>query len=124
MDGTVLDLSLHGCRLSSNTPVNTGMVFTLRIEVPGCEEPIQIERAEVRWVRGQEFGLSFYAFTTKASEHLVEVIQQLQRQTNEVAVSPPLKFIYLSLGHTTPRAPYRTLFRGECSDGSPENDGI
>jgi hypothetical protein len=78
MNGTVLDLSLHGCRIGSTTPVNPGMVFSLRIEVPGCEQPIQIERAEVRWVKAMEFGLSFYAFTTNAYERLVAVIQQLQ----------------------------------------------
>ncbi len=77
-DGTVLDLSLLGCRIGSTTPVYPGMVFTLHMEVPGSEEPIQIERAEVRWVRGDEFGLSFLAFTTKAYECLVEIIQQLQ----------------------------------------------
>jgi hypothetical protein len=77
MNGTVLDLSLFGCRIRSTTPVNPGRVLTLRIEVPGCTEPIEIERADVRWVRGREFGLSFLAFTTKAYECLIEVIQQL-----------------------------------------------
>jgi hypothetical protein len=89
VDGTVVELSLFGCRISSITPINTGMVFTLRIEVPGCEEPIQIEHAEVRWVKGIEFGLSFYSFTTNAYEFLTEVIQRLRLQTNEVAVSSP-----------------------------------
>jgi len=77
MNGTVLDLSLFGCRIRSTTPVNPGAMFTLRIEVPGCMTPIEIERADVRWVRGQEFGLSFLAFTTKACECLIEVIRQL-----------------------------------------------
>lgn len=77
MNGTVLDLSLFGCRIRSTTPVNPGSEFTLRIEVPGCQKPIEIERANVRWVRGQECGLSFLAFTTKAYECLIGVIQQL-----------------------------------------------
>lgn len=89
IDGTVLDLSLFGCRIRSTTPVKTGMVFTLRIEVPGGEEPIRIERAEVRWVRGIECGLSFYAFTNSAYELLAKAIQRLRHQTNEVAVTPP-----------------------------------
>jgi hypothetical protein len=89
VDGTVVELSLFGCRISSIRPVNTGMVLTLCIEVPGCEEPIQIRHAEVRWVRGIEFGLSFYSFTTNAYELLAEAIQRLRHQTNEVAISSP-----------------------------------
>ena len=89
IDGTVLDLSLFGCRISSPTPINTGMAFTLRLEVPGCEKPIQIERAEVRWVRGIECGISFYSFTTNAYELLREAIQRLRHQTNQVALSSP-----------------------------------
>lgn len=76
-NGTIIDLSLFGCRISSDMPVNPGSVFTLRMDVPGYEEPIEIERADVRWVRGREFGLSFLALTTKAYECLIQVIQQL-----------------------------------------------
>jgi PilZ domain len=77
MNGTVLDLSLFGCRISTNTPVSPGTAFTLRIDVPGCEEPIQIARADVQWVRGQEFGLSFLAITANAYERLAELLQQI-----------------------------------------------
>ncbi len=90
--GMVVDMSLHGCRLSSTAPVTAGMVFTLRLEVPGCEEPIQIERAEVRWVRGMEFGLSFLAFTTKAYDRLVDAIHQFRHQSNESALPQPSCF--------------------------------
>ena len=86
ISGTVLDLSLHGCRITSTAPVCPGMVFKLHLEVPGCEEQILIARAEVRWVRGEQCGLSFFTYTMEAYDRLLDTIQRFRPETNEEAL--------------------------------------
>lgn len=76
--GLMMDLSLHGCRIRSTSPVFIGMPLRLLIEVPEKESPICVERAAVRWVRGQQFGLEFVTFATPEYERLSRVVQALE----------------------------------------------
>lgn len=76
--GMVVDISPHGCRIRSTSPVFIGMPLRLLIEVPEEESPICVERAAVRWVRGQQFGLEFVTFATPEYERLARVVQALQ----------------------------------------------
>ncbi len=76
--GTVMDISPHGCRIRSTSPVSIGMPLRLLIEVPEETSPICVEQAVVRWVRGQQFGLEFVTFATSEHERLSRVVQALE----------------------------------------------
>lgn len=58
-EGMLTDLSLSGGAVKGNEPVSVGMRLRLRILAPGDSEPLLLDRAIVRWVKGLEFGIEF-----------------------------------------------------------------
>ena len=77
-EGTLLDLSIRGCRVDSETNVQPGINLELRIHVPEHEPPIQVQLASVRWARTQEFGLEFTSIETDQRERLRQVVRDLE----------------------------------------------
>ncbi|WP_413936783.1 hypothetical protein [Nitrospira sp. BLG_1] len=56
-DGTVLDLTSRGWRITGSIAVVAGMQLTLRVSVPGRSTPLCIHRAIVLWVKEHEFAI-------------------------------------------------------------------
>ena len=54
--GTVLNLSRNGFRVLGDHPVVPGMELVVRLSLPDKDEPVEIQRVVVRWVRGLLFG--------------------------------------------------------------------
>lgn len=77
-EGTLIDLSIRGCRVDSETKVQPGTNLELRIHVPDHEPPIKVELASVRWARGREFGLEFNSMDTDQRERLRQVVRDLE----------------------------------------------
>ncbi|RQW76852.1 MAG: hypothetical protein EHM14_15700 [Methanothrix sp.] len=75
--GTMLDLSLGGCRIESPVTVEPGVSLELRIYAPDIEWPLMIEAASVQWVSGQIFGLAFFQIRDTEHQRLEQVIRDL-----------------------------------------------
>lgn len=73
-EGIIKDLSLSGSHITGNAPVSVGMVLALQIVVPGDSEPLLIDRATVKWVRGAEFGMDFNTPQQKVAERIAQII--------------------------------------------------
>ena len=56
-EGTVLDLTARGWRVTGSVPVVPGMQLTLKVSVPDRSTPLYIHRAIVLWVKEQEFAI-------------------------------------------------------------------
>lgn len=56
-EGTVLDLTTRGWRVTGSIPVVAGMQLTLRVSVPDRSTPLCIHRAIVLWVKDHEFAI-------------------------------------------------------------------
>lgn len=65
--GIAWNLSLNGWRIDGTHPVEPGTVVTLCVFLPGQHPTVFIDRAIVRWSRGQEFGIEVNSI--KADEH-------------------------------------------------------
>jgi hypothetical protein len=76
-EGIIKDLSLSGSYMTGNAPVSVGMALALQIFVPGDPEPLLIDRAIVRWVKGSEFGADFDTPLPKVAERITKVISTL-----------------------------------------------
>ena len=76
-NGTILDLSLWGCRVETPTPVHPSLSMEVRIHVPDLEWPLMIDGATVQWVRGQTFGLGFLRLREPERERLRQLIERL-----------------------------------------------
>ena len=78
--GTVVDLSLGGCRIKTPSTMSAGIHLVLRLDVPGEDDPIRVERAAVRWSRGDEFGVYFVTMSVRHHERLKHILQSLEKQ--------------------------------------------
>jgi hypothetical protein len=58
-DGWLMDLSLLGCRIKGVPPSSCGTRLRLQLWLPDESQPVKIQQAEVRWVKGDQFGVSF-----------------------------------------------------------------
>ena len=76
-EGIIKDLSLSGSYMTGNAPVSVGMALALQIFVPGDPEPLLIDRATVKWVKGSEFGVDFDIPLPKVAERITKVISTL-----------------------------------------------
>jgi hypothetical protein len=61
-EATVTNISTAGCRGESDIMVADGLEFHALIQLPNQSAPVKVERAAVRWVTGNAFGLSFILF--------------------------------------------------------------
>jgi hypothetical protein len=73
--GSTNNLSLGGCSVNGNMAVTGGEDFTLQLHLPGQESPIIVERAAVRWVSGNDFGLQFVSLHSVERERLRGLLQ-------------------------------------------------
>lgn len=73
--GLTDNLSLGGCRMKGNLAVRRGQHLTLRFHLPGQESPIVVERAAVRWVVENDFGLQFMSIPFSERERLEGLLQ-------------------------------------------------
>jgi hypothetical protein len=76
--GSVVDLSIRGCRIESLIDVQPGSSLEVRIEAVAHELPIQIQAAIVRWSRGREFGLEFEVIAPTEWVHLQDIVRQIE----------------------------------------------
>jgi|SRR5688572_13131524 hypothetical protein len=79
-EGSLVDLSLKGCRIESPAEVQPGASLELRIVAIEHEPPIQIQAAVVRWSRGQQFGLEFEVIATTEWAHLQDIVKQIEME--------------------------------------------
>ncbi|HSA62746.1 MAG TPA: PilZ domain-containing protein [Nitrospiraceae bacterium] len=54
--GTVMNLSRNGFRVLGDHQVVPGTELIVRLSLPDKDEPVEIQRVVVRWVRGLLFG--------------------------------------------------------------------
>lgn len=73
-EGIIKDLSLSGSYITGNAAVSIGAVLALQIFIPGDPEPLLIDRATVKWVKGSDFGVDFDAFQSQVTEKRIEKI--------------------------------------------------
>jgi len=75
-DGVVLDLSLGGCRMTSEVHVSSDAPMKLHIR-PDYDTSIHIPRAVVRWVMDSVFGVEFNEVPELESRTLTRLLWSL-----------------------------------------------
>jgi hypothetical protein len=77
--GMTVNLSKQGCLIEADSQLETGMLVTLRINVPGEASPIRIERATVRWNLVGKMGLGFLAVDSSEQRRLDQLLERMNR---------------------------------------------
>ena len=82
-EGSVVDLSIRGCRIESHTDVQPGASLEVRIAAIEHEPPIQIQHALVRWSRVRQFGLEFETMVPEEWARLQHTVKQIEMEPYE-----------------------------------------
>ena len=85
--GRTLDLSAGGCMIETDLPVVVGTSFECRIYVPGLDWPLRIDEAQVRWVKGNIFGIQFVKLHPDEEAKLKQVIATLDEEITARSLS-------------------------------------
>ena len=78
--GTILDLSMAGCRVNAAADVQESWVMELRIFIPDFDWPLIIDEAVVQWVDGNNFGLHFLKMRMGVQDRLSWVLARLAEE--------------------------------------------
>ena len=78
--GTVLELSLEGCRVEAPIAVQQSLLMELRIYVPDLEWPLMVDGAVVQWSRGQEFAVENRSIEPHTQARLYHYVKRLARE--------------------------------------------
>ena len=78
--GTILNLSESGCCVHTDSQVYAGIQLTLHLHLPDEASPIRIEKAAVRWNRGQELGVGFITVAHPHQDRLGQLLARLKRE--------------------------------------------
>ena len=76
-EGMLLNLSLQGCRIKGAPPFPCGTRLRLQLWLPEQSQPAKVELAAVRWVKDDQFGVSFLNVSPDARARLKQVLQLL-----------------------------------------------
>ncbi len=77
-EGTITNISTSGCRAESDINMAEGLDVQIIIFLPDQSPPVNVERASVRWVSGNAFGLSFILFFPSEQARLRKFIERLK----------------------------------------------
>ncbi len=69
-EARLLDTSTTGCRLTSTLPVRQGQELRMSLLLNDHPWPLQIDKAVVCWMKGDEFGVKFLAIRPSVQERL------------------------------------------------------
>ncbi len=82
-EGVVTDLAMGGCRLKTDVQLTEDMPLELKLQVPGSEIEIRVERATVRSVESFFAGLSFVGLAGAEKKRLRRFLVQLMTSQSE-----------------------------------------
>jgi len=76
IEGVTVDLSLGGAKFESGLAVQPGKLLVVKLIVPGVNEPVSIERAQVQWIQDQTFGVEFLEVRQQEMDELEQIIEE------------------------------------------------
>lgn len=76
--GLVYNLSVDGCKVTSDTRVASGTYLNLRLYLPGSPAPVEIRLAVVRWTQGWDFGVTFLHMPSEEFQRLNRYLADLE----------------------------------------------
>ncbi len=77
-EGTLFDLSIGGCGVSTDASPSFGSVITMSIHLYGDDSPLAIDLAAVRWSVKEKFGVEFIQVGPAQRERLLALVNTFQ----------------------------------------------
>ncbi len=77
-EGTVLNLSAHGCALTAERLPAASVYISLHMDLLPGTEPVVVELAAVRWVSGHRCGLEFIRMSPEMTARIRAFVALLE----------------------------------------------
>jgi PilZ domain len=77
-NATITNISASGCRAESDINMAEGLDVQVILQLPNQLPPMKVERASVRWVSGNAFGLSFILFFPSERARLCKFLEHIK----------------------------------------------
>lgn len=82
-NGIVYNLSTGGCKVTSATPVSTGLYLIIRLHLPTDPSPLEVRLAVIRWAMAGDFGMAFLSIGSDQHERLQRFLNALETNASE-----------------------------------------
>ena len=82
--GRVADISAGGCKFQCDEQISAGSYIKFRILLPGCNLPLTVDLAVVRWCKGSAMGIEFIRMAPDQQsilQHFVKLLQERSEQS-------------------------------------------
>jgi hypothetical protein len=76
--GTVYNLSIGGCKVTSAIPVSPGHYLSIRLHLGTDPSPLEVRLAAVRWAMAGDFGVAFLNMASDQYERLQRFLADLE----------------------------------------------
>lgn len=76
-EGTILNLSIHGCNLTSQQPLGKGSLLRLQVRYAEHDAPVDIDVAVVRSSSNKQLGVEFLSLQPNEEERLRRLMEHL-----------------------------------------------
>ena len=80
-EGALVNLSIGGCRLFSEVPLNIGLEYHLIFQISMERPPIPVDAAVVRWTNGATYGLKFISINPRDEAQIRDLLLEIRRPT-------------------------------------------
>jgi PilZ domain len=77
-NATITNISASGCRAESDINMAEGLDVQVILQLPNQLPPVKVERASVRWVSDNAFGLSFILFFPSERARLYKFLEHIK----------------------------------------------
>ncbi len=78
-EGAMVDLSIGGCRLLSEVPLNIGQEYNLILQISTERPPIPVDAAVVRWTDDSMYGLKFISIDPHDESQIRDLLLDIRR---------------------------------------------
>ena len=85
--GTILDVSLMGCRLAGTMPPKPGLRLSVTLYPSYQDRAILVEEARVKWIADEQFGIEFVKVRTADLQWLIGYLDQAERRKSFKAIA-------------------------------------
>lgn len=75
-EGTVVNVSVPGCEISSKKPVEPGAYLEMKVLMPDNRASLWVGLAKVRWCSGHRFGVEFIRMPGEDQVRLGRLVKQ------------------------------------------------
>ncbi len=78
-EGAIVDLSIGGCRLLSDMPLDIGQEYNLILQISFERPPIPVDAAVVRWTDASIYGLKFTSVAPHDESQIRDLLLDIRR---------------------------------------------